>query len=100
MLSPDTCLTYVALSGLRKQDVKDAERIFSKSVATFLKDKGHVNEAHYIQTVCNWHVASDGRGISQLKRCQFNYEMMNYILDELMPWHRQIYDLSQLEVNQ
>ena len=26
--------------------------------------------------------------------------MMNYILDELMPWHRQIYDLSQLEVNQ
>ena len=44
--------------------------------------------------------ASDGRGVSQLDRCKYNYQMLNYILDELMPWHRRSYDFSRLEVNQ
>ena len=89
MESPETCLTYVALSGQRKQNVEDAERIFSKSVAQYLRQRGYTNKAVYVQTVCNWHVASDGRGISQLKRCKYNYEMLQYVLDESMPWHRQ-----------
>ena len=100
MESPETCLTYVALSGQKKQKVEDAERIFSKSVAQYLRQRGYTNEVVYVQTVCNWHVASDGRAISQLKRCKYNYEMLQYVLDELMPWHRQSYDFSYLEVNQ
>ena len=60
MESPETCLTYVALSGQRKQNIEDAERIFSKSVAQYLRQRGYTNEAVYVQTVCNWHVASDG----------------------------------------
>ena len=41
----------------------------------------------------------DERGLSELTRCQLNYDFLNYILDDLMPWHRSIYDLSPLEVN-
>ena len=100
MESPDTSLTYVALSGQRKQNVEDAERMFSKSVVKFLRERGYHAEALYVEAVCNWHWASDGRGVSQLDRCKYNYQMLNYILDELMPWHRRSYDFSRLEVNQ
>ena len=100
MKSPETCLTSVALTGVRKQDVGDAERIFSKSVANFLSNRGHSKEAKYIRTVSNWHISSDGRGISQLLRSKYNYQMMNYILDELLPWYKDTYDFSLLEVNQ
>lgn len=100
MKSKDTCLTSVALSGQRKQDVGDAERLFSKSVADFLRTQGHHEEAAYIQTVCDWHIATDGRGVSQLTRSKYNYKMLNYTLDELMPWNEQTYDFSLLEVNQ
>ena len=74
----------------KEANIEDAERIFSNSVAQYLRQRGYTNEAVYVQTVCNWHVASDGRGISQLKRSKYNYEMLQYVLDELMPWHRQI----------
>ena len=69
-------------------------------MAKFLFDKGYVNEALFIQTVYQWHVASDGRGVSQLQRCKYNYAILNYLLDELMPWHNELYDFSTLEVNQ
>lgn len=100
MQSSDTCLTSVALSGIRKQDVGDAEKFFSKSVADYLAKQGHAKEANYIQVICNWHIASDGRGVSQLQRARYNYQLMKYILDELMPWHKDSYDFIQLEVNQ
>ena len=85
MESKETCLTYVALSGQRKQDVDDAERLFSKSVAEFLQKEGHAKETNHIQTICNWHIASDKRGVQQRTRSKYNYNMLNYILDELMP---------------
>lgn len=34
--------TYTALSGIRKQDVGDAERLLSASVAAFLAKQGYV----------------------------------------------------------
>ena len=48
MESPDTSLTYVALSGQRKQNVEDAERMFSKSVVKFLRERGYHAEALYV----------------------------------------------------
>jgi len=39
------------------------------------------------------------RGLSQLQRCHFNYQMLNYILDDWMPWYKRCYDFSLLEVN-
>ena len=36
----------------------------------------------------NWRRASDERGLSNEQRSNFNNELLDYILDELMPWHK------------
>ena len=41
----------------------------------------------------------DVRSLSQLQRFKANYQMINYILDEWMPWHQHTYDESLLELN-
>ena len=94
---PDAKLTYTALTGARKQSVVDAERLFSPSLADFMERKGYDVEANYIRVVLNWRRACDERGLSELQRCRYNYHMLNYILDDLMPWHHQ-FDFSYLEV--
>lgn len=96
---PATKLTYYALSGARKQSVQDAERLFSPHLADFMERKGYSFEAKFIRTVSNWRQACDQRGLTELQRCRYNYEFLNYILDELMPWHQTHYDFSLLEVN-
>ena len=92
-------LTYPALTGLRKQSVSDAERLFNPSLAEFMRKKGYMYEAHYIQTIWDWRRACDHRGLTELQRCRFNYRFLNMILDELIPWHRDTYDMSLMEVN-
>jgi len=64
-----------------------------------MKKKNYVFEAEYIQVMVNWRRACDERGLSQLQRCRHNHQLLQYLLDDLMPWHRQEYDLSTLEVN-
>jgi len=64
-----------------------------------MKKKGYSFEAEYIETILNWRRSSDERGLTQLQRCRYNYQMLNYLLDELMPWHEDVYDFSTLEVN-
>lgn len=51
--------------------------------------------------IMNWRKTSDMRGLSDEKREKYD-NLMDYILDELMPWHKQqqTRDLSLLEVNQ
>ena len=85
MRDPTTGLTHAALVGTHKQSVPDAEKLY-------------IPEAEYVETIAQWHEASDGRGISQLQCCQQNYRMLNYILDEWIPWHRE-HDLSTLDIN-
>lgn len=99
MRSPDTGLTYTALAGKRKQSVVDAERLLSYQVAKFFQEKGYEREYQYVKVIAQWHESSDGRGLSQLKRSQYNYEMLNYIIDEWMPWHKDDYDLSKIDIN-
>ena len=96
---PESGLTYAAVIGKRKQSLKDAERLLSIHVADSLRRKGHVREARHVQLMANWHEASNGRGLSQLKRAQYNYEMLNYVLDDWMPWHRENYDFSTIDIN-
>ena len=96
---PESLLTYPALTGQRKQSVRDAERLLSKEMVMFMKKKGYFFEAEYIETILNWRRSSDERGLTQLQRCRYNYQMLNYLLDELMPWHKEVYDFSTLEVN-
>lgn len=69
-----------------------------KGLFLFLR-KGYETEAEYVRVIASWHEASDGRGVSQLERCHKNYDMLNYILDDLMPWHTETYDLSLLDIN-
>lgn len=92
-------LTYPALTGQRKQSVQDAEILFSEGVQQFMEKKNYAYEAKFIRVIKNWRRASDERGLSSLQRCKFNYEMLQLILDELMPWHSKHYDFSLLEVN-
>ena len=64
-----------------------------------MEERGYGFEAKYIRTVWNWRRVSDERGLSELQRSKFNYEMLNMILDELMPWYKEFYDFGSLEVN-
>ena len=95
---PEAMLTYTTLTGARRQSVTDVEQLFSPTVLEFTEKKGYDFEANYIHTVLNWCRACDERGLSEYHRSLFNYEMLNYILDDLMPWHEQ-YIYSYLEVN-
>ena len=96
---PSSGLTYPALTGARKQSVVDAERLFNHDLQAFMLKKGYLCEANYIERVWNWRRACDERGLSELQRCRFNYQFLNLILDELMPWHSYMYDFSTMEVN-
>ena len=99
MMDSSTGLTHAALTGERKQSVGDAERMLSFLVAKFLREHGYIREANYIDIVAGWHEAADGRGLTELQRCKRNYAMLNMILDEWMPWHREIPDLSTIDIN-
>ncbi len=92
-------LTHPVLVGSHKQSVPDAERLFSPQLAEFMERRGYQYEAKYIQIIWNWRRSCDERGLSQLQRCKYNYELLNYSLDELIPWHTALYDFSTLEVN-
>lgn len=96
---PTSGLTYPALTGSRKQSVVDAERLFNPDLAMFMEKKGYVYEANYITTIWNWRRATDERGLSERQRSKFNYQLLNMMLDELMPWYKETYDFSLLEVN-
>ena len=92
-------MTFPALTGQRKQSVRDAEVFFSEGVEKFMSGKGYKYEEIFVRTVRNWRRACDERGLSSLERCKFNYQLLNLILDELMPWYIEQYDFSLLEVN-
>ena len=62
-------------------------------LADFMGKKGYSFEAQYIRVIWNWHHSCDERGLSELQRCRFNYELLNYY-----PRHTTLYDLSTLEV--
>ena len=97
--NPICCLrVYV---GVRKQSVEDVDRLFSSSLITWMEKKVYTQEAEYLRVVHNWRRACDERGLSDAQRSQFNQEFLDYILDELMPYHRNegLKDFSLLEVN-
>ena len=96
---PASGLTYPALTGQRKQSIRDVEVLFSESMEQFMLGNGYTFEAQYIRVVRNWRRACDERGLSELQRCHFNYDLLNFLLDDLMPWHKECYDFSLLEVN-
>lgn len=99
MLDPKTGLTQAALTGERKQSVQDAERVLSFLVAKFLEEHGHNTEGNYVSFVAGWHEAADGRGLTELRRCERNYKMLNMILEEWIQWYNEDCDFSTLDIN-
>ena len=82
-------LMYTAFSGVRKQSVEDIERLFGASVIKWMKNKAYTSEAQYLSVVWNWRHPCDEMGLTEEERRVFNEAFLAYILDNLMPWHRQ-----------
>ena len=96
---PESGLTYAALIGKRKQSLKDAERLLSYHVSESLRTKGHIQEADHVKIIANWHEASGCRSLSQLKCSHYNYQILNYVLDDWMLWHHDNCDFSTIDIN-
>ena len=64
-----------------------------------MEKKNYIYEARYIHAILGWRQACDQRGLSELERCRCNYCLLNFILEELMPWYHETCDFSLLEVN-
>ena len=77
----------------------DAAGFFNPDLARFMEKKGYHFDTKFINTIWNWRRTTDERGLSELQRSKFNYQLLNMILDELMPWYKELYDFSFLEVN-
>lgn len=92
--SPNTGPTYTQPLQGKGSNLRLIEKDSSYYLGYFFRGKGYENEYQYVNVIAQWHESSDGRGISQLKRSQDNYEMLNYILDEWMPWHKDDCDFS------
>jgi hypothetical protein len=94
-----TGLTKSALTGVNKQSVPDCERMFSVGMIEFMRKNDHKHEMAFLRLVHNWQKASDRRGLDEATRHLYNKEMLNWILDDWMSWHRYNYDLSTIDVN-
>jgi len=64
--------------------------------------EGYLQEAQYTEVVHNWHQAVDERGLRerQFSSYMYNNALLNFMLDDLMPWQTTTYDFSLLEVSQ
>ena len=94
-------MTYTALSGVRKQSVEDVERLFSEDLIKWMEGKEYTSEANHLRIIRNWRRACDERGLTDSQRSMYNNKFLEYLLDDLMPWHREegLRDFSLLEVN-
>ena len=81
-------LTTSALRGIHKQSVEDVERLFSDAMVTWMEKKGYAYEANYIRSVCDRRKACNQRELSVSQQSQCNQDFLDYILDEMMHWHR------------
>ena len=73
--------------------------LFNPHFLQWLQKKGYEEEARFVSVILNWHRASDERGLTELKRSQYNYELLNFMLEEMIPWSKDKYDFSLMEVN-
>lgn len=92
-------MTYEALTGKRKQSVPDCEKFFSIGVLKFLQNNNHKNEARVVEIILNWHKANDGRGLSEEERRKYNLALLDWILEDWMPWYWYCRDYSTMDVN-
>lgn len=91
-------LSFAALTGVRKQSIRDAENLFSASVQDFMRRKEYTEEEQLIRTVNNWRRACDERGLTIDVRVKYHQDLVNYFLKEVSPWYGTTQNLSCMEV--
>lgn len=96
---PSTGLTYTALTGQRKQSVPDCERMFSGGVLEFMERNDRTSTGCFVLLAHNWHKASDGCGLSEEMCHLYNMEMLDFLLEDWMPWYNYNRDYSTMDVN-
>ena len=63
-----------------------------------MEKNGYTFEANYVRTIAQWHEASDGRGLADHTRSEYNKAMFRYILEDLMPSNGE-YNFAELDIN-
>lgn len=86
LLCTETGLTYEALTGKNKQSVPDCERMISPGVIRFMERNNHLEEAKVLKIIHNWYKAVDGRGLHETTRSVYCNNMLQWILDDWMPY--------------
>lgn len=94
-------VTCVALVGLQKQSVEDAERLVSPQVAQFMEVHADDITATHFQMLSDLHEANDSRGKSEEWRRFANQSVLKYIVEDYMPWPCDggICDVSLIDIN-
>ena len=66
-----------------------------------MENKGYTCEAQHLSVIRHWRRACDEREFADSQRSTYNNELLEHLLDDLMPWHREegLIDFSLLEVN-
>lgn len=94
-----TGLTYEAVSGKNKQSVPDCEKMISPGVISFMERNGYHEDAKVIRLLHNWHKAVDGRGLTEEERSQHCKNLLEWIIEDWIPWAGDNPDYSLLDVN-
>jgi hypothetical protein len=87
------------------RDIKVISKINSLQIVGFnlvavkIHSHNRFYEGRFVHTVANWHKASDGRGLSEDVRSTYNHEMLHFLLEDWMPWFRNNYDFSTIDIN-
>ena len=85
---PSTGLTKQALTGERKQNVPDCEKVWCKGVVEFLHVHGYNAEKWVASVIRNRYIAVDGRGVCDASRSQYCQEMLDWMLSDWIPGYR------------
>ena len=87
------------MTGKRKQSISDAEKLLSIAVANWCKENGFPKEGRVVEIIANWHKASDGRGLDEETRRKYNLGMLDFLLEDWMPWYQEKNDYATLDPN-
>ena len=64
-----------------------------------MQNNNHKNEARVVEIILNWHKVNDGRGLSEEERRKYNLDLLDWILEDWMPWYWYCRDYSTMDVN-
>ena len=73
--------------------------MISPGVISFMERNGYHEDAKVIRLLHNWHKAVDGRGLTEEERSQHCKHLLEWIIEDWIPWTGDNPDYSLLDVN-